>query len=91
MTLLKKLKLKKAQYVHRGDDNDGYTGVYCGPPDSCDYCHLITEDDSEDSYRICERLGIQVGYYDSCKYYDNSKSRKVLDDLISEYYKLLKK
>ena len=72
--MLKKRKLKKAEYIKRNYDEK--IDCCCS---KCDYAHdAYSKDCDADSYRMCKRLNIRVGKYDYCKYYSEEKYMQLL-------------
>ena len=65
-------KLKEAEYVRR-DDYGEILDMQCGF--GCNYSGMVNGGCmGKEEYRICEKFGIRVGDYDSCKYYDDSQN-----------------
>lgn len=73
-------QLAEAKYIHRGDDGE-LLEHQCGF--GCDYSYLVNRD-SPGCYRMCKKLNIRVGDYDTCKYYDD----KEYTALIAQFAKL---
>ena len=72
-------QLKEAEYIHRSEDAQLDDEVQVCGSLPCNY-YEIRENGTENSYRYCNKHGIRVGYYDSCKYYDNSYYLGLISD-----------
>ena len=70
-----KQALKEAEYVSRGDNGE-ILDMQCGF--GCNYSCFVSDGCTDKGgYRMCEKFGIRVGDYDSCKYYDDSEYAKL--------------
>lgn len=74
-------RLREANYIKRGDDSqEARDGGQCGLL-PCDYSRIVENEQTGESFRICDRFGIHVGEYDSCKYYSDANMKELIGQM----------